>query len=62
MSKKIVDKQHSLEALQEMIAERKKGEPAEEVLAIFCERYGVEMAECRSLYSELVKQGKIKEK
>jgi hypothetical protein len=62
MSKKLVDKQHSLETLQEMIRDRKKGEPAEEVLTIFCERYGVEMMYCRSLYNELVTQGKIKEK
>ena len=60
MSKKIVDEEDSLKTLQEMVKERKKGEPVEEVLAIFCERYGVEMGECRSLYNKLVKQGKMK--
>ncbi len=61
MSKKLVDKQHSLEALHEMIRDRKKGEPAEEVLTIFCQRYSLTMEDCRSLYNELVAQGKIKQ-
>jgi chromosomal replication initiation ATPase DnaA len=62
MSKRLVDKQHSIETLQEMIRDRKKDEPVEEILSIFCERYGVEMKDCRNLYNELVAQGKIKEK
>ncbi|MGD6851655.1 MAG: hypothetical protein ACQCN6_06310 [Candidatus Bathyarchaeia archaeon] len=62
MSKKLVDNEHSLEALQEMIQDRKKGEPVEEVLAIFCQRYSLTMEDCRSLYNELVAQGKIKER
>ncbi len=61
MSKKIVDKEHSLEALQEMIIDREKGTPVEEVLTIFCERYGLTMTACREYYDELVKKGKIKE-
>ncbi len=61
MSKKIVDEKDSRETLKEMIAERKTGEPVEEVLATFCQRYSVSMATCRSLYDELVKKGEIEE-
>jgi hypothetical protein len=62
MSKKIVDEEHALEALKEMVKHRKKGEPVEEVLAIFCQRYGLTMAACRTHYDTLVKKGEIKEK
>jgi predicted solute-binding protein len=62
MSKKLVDEKHSVEALKEMIAQRKPGEPVEKVLAVFCQRYGVSMAVCRSYYDELVKRGEIEEK
>jgi|AGTN01.3.fsa_nt_gi hypothetical protein len=62
MSKKIVDEQHSKEALKEMIEDRKPGEPVEEVLATFCQRYSVTMATCKSFYDELVAEGEIKEK
>jgi len=61
MSKKIVDKEHSLEALKEMINDREKGTPVEEVLTIFCERYGLTMEACRSYYDMLVEKGEIKE-
>jgi hypothetical protein len=62
MYREIVDKKHSLEALKEMIADRKPGEPVEEVLAIFCERYGLSVETCQELYEELVSKGEIKEK
>jgi hypothetical protein len=62
MSKRLVDKEHSLEALGEMIDGRKKGQPVEEILAIFCQRYGLTMDACRTYYDELVEKGKIKEK
>ncbi len=62
MSKKIVDEKHSKEALKEMIAQRKPVQSIEEVLAIFCQRYGLTMAACRNYYDELVKKGEIKEK
>jgi hypothetical protein len=45
-----------------MVAQRKPGEPVEEVLATFCQRYGLPMETCRSFYDELVKKGEIKEK
>ncbi len=62
MSKKIVDEKHSIETLKEMIEERKPGEPVEEVLATFCQRYSLPMETCRGFYDELVKKGEIKEK
>jgi predicted solute-binding protein len=62
MSKKLVDEEHSLEALKDLIKHRKKGQPVEEVLTIFCQRYGLTMAACREYYDELVKKGQIKEK
>ncbi len=62
MSEKIADKEHSLEALREMISERKPSEPVEEVLTVFCQRYGLSMVTCRAFYDELVAKGKIEEK
>jgi chromosomal replication initiation ATPase DnaA len=62
MSKKIVDEKHAKETLKEMIKERKKGEPVEEVLTTFCQRYSLPMATCKSLYDELVAKGEIIEK
>jgi hypothetical protein len=62
MVKHLVDKEHSMQALKEMLKDKKAGEPAEEVLAIFCQRYSLKMDDCRSLYAELVKKGELKEK
>jgi len=62
MSKKLVDEKHSKDDLKEMIAQRKPGQPIEEVLAIFCQRYGLTMDACRNYYDELVQKGEIKEK
>jgi hypothetical protein len=62
MSKKVVDEKHSKEALKQMIKDRKQGEPVEEVLATFCQRYSLAMKSCREIYNELVANGEIKEK
>ena len=62
MSKKVVDEKDAKKILKEMLQERKKGEPAEKVLAIFCQRYGLTMAACRDFYDDLIKKGEIKEK
>ncbi len=62
MRERIIDKDHRLEALKEMILERKPDAPVEQVLTIFCQRYGVSMAKCKTHYAELVAKGKIKEK
>jgi hypothetical protein len=62
MSKKLVDEKHSIETLKEMIEQRKTGEPVEEVLATFCQRYSLPMETCQSFYDGLVKKGQIKEK
>ncbi len=62
MSKKIVDEKHAKEALKEMIKDRKPNQQVEEVLAIFCQRYSLTMAACRTFYDDLVKKGEIKEK
>ncbi len=61
MSKKIVDEKDAKRVLKEMLHDRKE-KPAEEVLAIFCQRYGLTMAACRSFYNELIEKGEIKEK
>lgn len=62
MSEKLVDEAHAKEALKEMIKDRKPGEPVDEVFPVFCERYGVSMETCKSLYDELAAKGKIEEK
>ncbi len=62
MSEKLVDEKHSKEALKQMIQNRKQGEPVEEVLATFCQRYSVAMKTCRDTYNALVAEGEIKEK
>jgi hypothetical protein len=62
MSKKIVDETHAKENLKDMIKDRKPGEPVEEVLTTFCQRYSVTMATCKEFYDELVAKGEIKEK
>ena len=53
---------HNLDLLKEMVNERKKGEPVEEVLSVFCQREGISMGTCRVYYDKLVKLGDIKEK
>lgn len=53
---------HNLDLLKEMVNERKKGEPVEEVLSTFCQRQGVTMGTCRVYYNKLVKSGEVKEK
>jgi hypothetical protein len=62
MSKKLVDEAHAKEALKEMINDRKPNEPVAEVFPVFCQRYGVPMATCRSLYDELAAESEIEEK
>jgi hypothetical protein len=53
------DKQHFQE-LKEMLNEAKQ--PKEEVLAIFCNRHGISMTQCKEYYDKLVAQGQVKEK
>lgn len=59
---KVADEKHTREALKDMIAQRSPNVPVEEVLVIFCERYGLSMEACRKVYMELVAKGEIKEK
>ena len=61
MSKKLVDEEHSLMALKEMLRDRNKKETVGEVLTVFCERYGLSIEECRRFYDLLVERGEIKE-
>lgn len=51
-----------MDLLKEMIKERKRGEPVEEVLSTFCQREGLPMSTCRAYYKKLVESGEIKEK
>ena len=53
---------HNLDLLKEMIKEKKKGQPVEEVLSTFCQRQGVSMGACRVYYKKLVDEGEVKEK
>ncbi len=53
---------HDMDLLKEMVNERKRNEPVEEVLSTFCERQGVSMGTCRVYYKKLVDSGEIKEK
>ena len=55
------DKQHKIEELKDMIKNRKRGEPVEEVLTIYCQRHGISIETCRVYYDQLVKKGEIKE-
>ena len=61
MEKQIDVKKAQME-LKQMIKDRKQGEPGEEVLATFCQRYSVAMKTCREIYNQLVDAGEIKEK
>jgi predicted solute-binding protein len=56
-----MDKEH-IQELKEMVNEKKKEEPVEEVLTKFCERHGVSLNTCRVYYKRLVENGEIKEK
>ncbi|MCW4047848.1 MAG: hypothetical protein NWE99_09890 [Candidatus Bathyarchaeota archaeon] len=56
-----MDKEH-IQELKEMVKEKKKGEPVEEVLAKFCQRHGVSLNTCRVYYDRLVANGEIEEK
>ncbi len=56
------DKQHKIQELKDMIKNRKRSEPVEEVLTTYCERHGISMDTCRVYYDQLVKKGEIKEK
>ena len=60
MSNKIDE--HMIQELKEKIKEKKRDEPIEKVLAVFCERTGVSMSTCRVYYKQLVEKGEIKEK
>ena len=56
------DKQHKIQELKDMIKNRKRGEPVEEVLTVYCQRHGISVETCRGYYDQLVKKGEIKEK
>jgi hypothetical protein len=46
--------------LREMIQETKGKEPADKVMANFCQRHGVSMETCKKYYEQIVSEGKIK--
>jgi len=54
------EKEH-LEELKEMVQDRET-EPTEKVLAVFCQRHGVSMKQCKAYYDQLIAEGAIKEK
>ena len=51
-------KKHYVEELKEMLQESK--EPKDEVLAVFCERHGISMDECRKYYAEVTSKQETK--
>jgi len=60
MSKEISE--HDIEQLRIMIESKKPNEPIEELLTIFCQRYGKSLDACHQIYQQLIEKGKIKEK
>lgn len=56
-----LENEHKQE-LKEMVNQKNPNQPVEQVLAIFCQRHGVNMDTCRVYYKQLVKEGKVKEK
>ncbi len=56
-----LNEEHTKE-LREMVKDKKPGESAEEVLAVFCQRHGLSMDTCRLYYEQLKKEGTIKGK
>ena len=56
--KKAGTKEHYLGELKMMLQEGK--EPKEKVLAVFCQRHGIPMEECRRYYNELLAGEKAK--
>jgi len=53
-------KKHYLNELKEMLQEGK--EPKDKVFAVFCQRHGVSMDQCKKYYNELTAKGEVKEK
>ncbi len=47
------DKEH-FDELKEMVRERKKDEPVEKVLTIFCHRHGISMNQCMKYYNQIM--------
>ena len=47
-------KKHYVNELKEMLRESK--EPKEKVLAVFCQRHGISMDQCRKYYSEVMSE------
>jgi hypothetical protein len=52
---------HMYEELKENI-KGKKQEEAEKTIAVFCQKTGLTMDECKVYYKKLVKDGDLKEK
>jgi hypothetical protein len=52
MPKMAKGKKHYLEELKQMLKERGK-EPEEKVMAIFCQRHGISLEECRKYRDKL---------
>ena len=53
-------KEHYLKELKEMIDEGK--DPKDKIFAVFCQRHGISINECKKYYNELVRDGKSKKK
>jgi hypothetical protein len=56
------DEPHMRQYLKDMLASKSPDQPVEEVLTVFCERYGVSMRECKAIYGRLAAKGGIVEK
>jgi hypothetical protein len=51
-----------MQELREMVKGKKPSEPADEVIAVFCQRHGISLDTCRLYYNEIMKEDKVKEK
>ncbi len=53
---------HMIEELKQTIQKKDPKQPVEKTLAIFCERTGISMKDCRVYYEKLISKGEFKEK
>jgi hypothetical protein len=56
---KLLGEKHFVKELKEQLQESK--EPKEKVFAVFCNRHGISMDECKKYYDQLASKGEIKE-
>jgi hypothetical protein len=48
--------EHKIQELKEMLQTKKRSDPVEKTLAIFCERHGISIETCRVYYDKLLNE------